>query len=246
MGTCVSRRQGGLAAGFMAVICLASQRLVWADLITTPPSASDPYLNGSYAVAGPNFVTAAADGVSRGGTSWAIGGVASPVFTFGSISLGTQVGDELLVSGVVGIRGQDARGLPTFTPYQFASSDESFAAPLGMQSTTQSDSAESQSLSSELLTGTVLGSQLTTGNGNGVDVDYYLVGVTGGQLEDWCGPQVVAAVYLGGSFNTIQMYSLDSGPPVVPEPTAIMVWSLLGPAGIVFAARAWRRRNSSG
>ena len=54
-------------------------------------------------------------------------------------------------------------------------------------------------------------------------------------MESFFGPEVVVVVEPGVLKADIY--------PVVPEPSALMGWSFLGPAGVVAGAFAWRRRR---
>jgi hypothetical protein len=212
----VLRRLGGLTVAFVAVVFLAGQGSVWADSISTLPTASYPYLFGAY-VDFPvtNTVSANAESFTLNvNTGYDIADTVGDPLSYGSIAIaGTLVGGTLSVTGEVGTRGSD---FPTFTPYD--------------------------SLSGNLLGGTIVATQQVLATDSQPEVDYYLIdvyaGTPGGKLAGWFGPEVLARVSPGADYIKIQ--------PVVPEPTAMMAWAFLGPAGIMLGIRAWRRRGSKG
>jgi hypothetical protein len=91
------------------------------------------------------------------------------------------------------------------------------------------------SYTSTLLDGTVV----AFGPGGVPGLTWYLVDLDGGSMESVFGSQVLVAVDPTNALDKGDVYG------VVPEPSGLMVWGLLGPAGFVVGAFASRRRRLS-
>jgi hypothetical protein len=179
---------------------------------------------------------------------------ADPVYGIGSNTYWGIVDEATIPAIPYGGNGSSGNAIPLDGNNNGASNGFSFvAAPGGNLAVTGDVSqnpvsqpfAQLDSYSGTLLEGTVDANtppELQSGGALDGGITWYLVDVDGGAMQNVFGSQALVEVtYEPGDWPS---YKVDIYGEV-PEPSALLVWSLLGPAGVAVGAFACRRRRLS-